>query len=879
VLRDLTAKNKTLILTTSSLIIFSLILLATIYINQKHKLENLQNQYYNNLKISYEKLLEKHKNFYEFRLKANIRSKGVQEAFANRDRDKLLDLIQGRWDVLKDENPYLKIMHFHLPNGESFLRVHKKEKFGDNIAQKRAMAESIHKLQKPLFGFEAGIYMLAYRTFLPIFYKEKYIGAVEFGSRPDQILHEMDYFNSIKGALFVKEDKIIEYKEKSDLMIGEYKLQYSTLEDEILLKHLPKNCKLDKDTTIEVDDKHYSIYIFNLGDFENKTSAKAIFFHDISDIKNAFFNTVKQLIILLLGLLGLLIIVINTGFKGIIDTLEKTNKDLDKNKNFISSILENSAHAIITTDSKGTITLFNNKAEELLGYKAKEIINKQTPAIFHKKEEVLQRAKEFSKEFEIDLEPGFEVFVAKTEIGIENNDEWTYITKDKVEIPVSLHITKLIDSENKLTGYLGIAEDIRQKKILENVLKDQRDELETIFNTTKDGIAILDLQTNFLFFNDAYLNMSGFTKDELLQKSCAGLSAPEDLERAKEALGIVLENGFIENFEKTCIVKDGKRLKVNMSISLMPDQKRLLISAKDITEAKEKEKQIKEYIKLVDRNIITSTTDLDGNIKYVSEAFCKISGYRKEELIGKNHRVIKHPDMPNSVYKELWNTIKNNKTWNGEIKNISKDKNFYWVNASISPIFNDLGDKVGYTAIRQDITDKKIIEQISITDGLTNIYNRRHFNDLFPKIINSAKRDNELVSFLIMDIDHFKQYNDTYGHQMGDDVLVRVADCIKNSLHRADDHCFRLGGEEFGIIFKVESKNKAIEFANTIRENIENLHINHIGNSASPYVTASMGLISKNANDINGEDEVYKQSDDLLYEAKESGRNRVVGNF
>lgn len=413
---------------------------------------------------------------------------------------------------------------------------------------------------------------------------------------------------------------------------------------------------------------------------------------------------------------------------------------------------------------------------------------------------------------------------------------------------------------------------------LQKELTEQKEEFFQIFNTSKDGIAILDLDTNFLLFNDAYLNMTGFTKDELLQKSCAGLFAPEDLLRAKEALKEVMEKGFVENFQKTCIVKDGKRLKVNISFSLMPDKKRILLAAKDVTETKEKEKQIKEYIKLVDKNIITSSTDIHGNITYTSEAFCEISGYSKEELIGKNHRIIRHPDMPEKIYEDLWSTITKNKTWEGEIKNLKKDKTHYWVKASISPVFNDDGEKVGYTAIRQDITDKKQIELISITDGLTNIFNRRHFTDMFPKSINSAKRKDELISFLIMDIDHFKQYNDTYGHQMGDDVLIKVAECIKDSLLRADDLCFRLGGEEFGVIFRTDSKNKAIEFADVIRQNIENLHIEHSKNSASSYVTMSMGLMCKNANDIKSEDELYKDADDLLYEAKESGRNRVITN-
>lgn len=289
----------------------------------------------------------------------------------------------------------------------------------------------------------------------------------------------------------------------------------------------------------------------------------------------------------------------------------------------------------------------------------------------------------------------------------------------------------------------------------------------------------------------------------------------------------------------------------------------------------EANKKINKYLKIVDQNIITSSSDLEGNILDVSEAFCKISGYSKEELIGQKHNLVKHPDMDPDIYITMWETLLNNQTWVGEIKNKKKGGDYYWVKASIYPIFNDDGKKIGYTAIRQDITDKKVIEEISITDGLTGIYNRRHFNELFPKIINSAKRKNELVSFTIMDVDHFKQYNDTYGHQMGDEVLIQVVNAIQNSLHRADDYSFRLGGEEFGVIFKSDTQEKAYSFANTIRKNIEKLHIVHGGNSVSDYVTVSMGVICENANNMNNINELYKRADDLLYKAKESGRNKI----
>jgi diguanylate cyclase (GGDEF)-like protein len=115
----------------------------------------------------------------------------------------------------------------------------------------------------------------------------------------------------------------------------------------------------------------------------------------------------------------------------------------------------------------------------------------------------------------------------------------------------------------------------------------------------------------------------------------------------------------------------------------------------------------------------------------------------------------------------------------------------------------------------------------------------------------------------------------TYGHQAGDETLVKVAKAIKESLNRADDYCFRIGGEEFGVIFKADTKEEAFAFSNKIKENIENQKIEHSSSKVSPYLTVSMGLICKNANDIDNFYEVYKQGDDLLYKAKELGRNRI----
>ncbi|MBD3830598.1 MAG: GGDEF domain-containing protein [Arcobacter sp.] len=126
----------------------------------------------------------------------------------------------------------------------------------------------------------------------------------------------------------------------------------------------------------------------------------------------------------------------------------------------------------------------------------------------------------------------------------------------------------------------------------------------------------------------------------------------------------------------------------------------------------------------------------------------------------------------------------------------------------------------------------------------------------------------------MVDIDYFKQYNDTYGHQKGDVALEDVARLLKNKTNRASDFAFRLGGEEFAIITTLE-KEKAIEFAQILRTEIENLKIEHKASDISKHLTISIGLVSKNANEVENSDKLYKEADDNLYEAKKQGRNTV----
>ena len=291
----------------------------------------------------------------------------------------------------------------------------------------------------------------------------------------------------------------------------------------------------------------------------------------------------------------------------------------------------------------------------------------------------------------------------------------------------------------------------------------------------------------------------------------------------------------------------------------------------------QKNEENEKYFNLIDKYVITSTTNKDGIINYASQAFSEISGFSQEELLGSSHSILKHEDVPSETYKDLWNHINQGKTWTSELLNKNKDGSSYWIKATISPEFGFYGDIVGFTSIRENITDKKMVEELSIRDPLTSLYNRRHFDEEFLRSINLVKRIEKTLTFAMIDIDHFKQYNDTYGHQKGDITLVKVAKVLRKSFKRDIDMVFRLGGEEFGILFFTNTTKDALEIGKNIIQSVENLGIEHTKSSASSFVTISMGLYIYNDENMTVDD-VYKETDLLLYKAKESGRNKMISN-
>jgi diguanylate cyclase (GGDEF)-like protein/PAS domain S-box-containing protein len=453
---------------------------------------------------------------------------------------------------------------------------------------------------------------------------------------------------------------------------------------------------------------------------------------------------------------------------------------------------------------------------------------------------------------------------------------------------------------------IGTVHDITDSVIKEEKLRATLDEallFRELLDKSNDAIYIFDLEEGRLTdCNGRALEMLGYTRDELLALRVRDIEITcREVCDWKNYIKR-LHTGTSWTLEGVHRRKDGTTFPAESSISLTKNgTPRVIAIVRDISERKTAEeelllhrehleelvekrtealrnanKKLETYLQVVDNNVLTSSTDTEGVITYVSDAFCQTSGYTKEELLGSQHNIIRHPDMPSELFEEMWGTITEGAVWKGELKNQRRDGSDLWVKMTIEPNFDETDTIIGYTAIRHDISDKKRIEELTQTDPLTGIYNRRFFYEIMDKELRRTARYGGHLCFAMIDIDFFKNYNDTYGHLEGDKVLLAVSKKIKSLMRRGDDYLFRLGGEEFGIVCHCRDEGMLLGYAEMIRREIEGMKIIHEQNDISDYVTISMGVTVIPSNRLLTLDEVYEKADRALYRAKDAGRNRTI---
>lgn len=281
--------------------------------------------------------------------------------------------------------------------------------------------------------------------------------------------------------------------------------------------------------------------------------------------------------------------------------------------------------------------------------------------------------------------------------------------------------------------------------------------------------------------------------------------------------------------------------------------------------------------------------DIDGVYRDCNDFFSQmILGIPKEDIINKS--LFDLPDIIPAelakIYQEKDQALYDNpgtQVYQGEVKCADGEiRIFSFHKATVT---NEANEVIGITGVMLDVTqleNKKAeldeknrqLEIISYTDPLTGLLNRRKLDATFESNLRSAKRYEMHLNFAMLDVDNFKLFNDTYGHYEGDNVLVKIASTLNKFMMRADDHIFRIGGEEFGLLFCSKEEESGLKFVESIREAIQDLKIEHANNEDYDVVTVSVGIVTITS-DIEDHAAIYKKADELLYKAKTHGRNKV----
>ncbi|KKC29864.1 GGDEF domain-containing response regulator [Caldanaerobacter subterraneus] len=452
---------------------------------------------------------------------------------------------------------------------------------------------------------------------------------------------------------------------------------------------------------------------------------------------------------------------------------------------------------------------------------------------------------------------------------------------------------RLANGEEKLVEIYSSPVDYQGKTLMHLIVFDiteqwkAKRELEfykNLFEDSLNEIYIFYPQTlKFIAVNRGARENLGYTGEELKEMTPVDLKPEFTLQSFKELLEPLLKGEQKQLiFDAMHRRKDGSLYPVEIHLELVEfDKEKVFVALViDITERREMEKELKE------RNEILSTImeyagdaiimiDDNGKVTFWNPAAERILGYSKEEIIGKDLHMFMIQDMRlYEAYREAFKKFR--LTGKGSVvgKTVemkTRHKNGHEIDVELSLSAVRIKDSWHAIGIIRDISERKRFEELlyrqSITDPLTNIYNRRFFMQMLEQEIERVKRNKKLFSLIMFDLDHFKNVNDRFGHAAGDMVLKSVADTVKGRI-RKTDYFARWGGEEFIILLPETSLNNAAELAEELRKKISETELDGIGK-----VTASFGVTEYRNTDTV--DTVLLRVDGALYEAKGSGRNCV----
>ncbi len=530
-------------------------------------------------------------------------------------------------------------------------------------------------------------------------------------------------------------------------------------------------------------------------------------------------------------------------------------------------------HSILATTLDGTITTFNEGAERMLGYRADELVGKQTPALLHDPNEVAQRAAELG------IDPGFDVFVSIARRDRRETREWTYLAKDGTRVPVRLTVTAIEDEAGQTLGFMGIAADITaEKEALEQVrLAEQR--WRVLLGHLPDT-SVLTVGPDLRYRVSAGHGLSRRGMTEAVGKTLSETSSPENTAILEPVYRAAL--GGAEASVEVVGTYTGATMEI-VAVPLPPYQgsAEALVVARDVSETRLRERLLRDAHARFARLFAEASNGIAvlspvGVINDVNPALCEMVGRPAETLIGQPATALGGQERTVQRFLAALRESPNGRL-SQETRLRHADGHMMDVAFDSSILRDEAGgpDEILINAV--DISERRRYEaqlaHLADHDPLTGLANRRRFDVELTQHLLRCQRYGARGALLMLDLDEFKEINDTLGHAAGDQVIVSTADLLRSRL-RKSDLVARLGGDEFAILLPQGTRESAEQVAINVGTLVRERAGLHDGNRLG-RVTASIGVVMIEDPEITVSD-LMRFADRTMYDAKESGRDRYI---